>query len=277
HLDAPEFDIDRAQVIERARSAGVRWMVIPAVAPAHFDAVIALAHQEKQPYALGIHPLWMQKNLRQEESQKHGQQWVEQLALVLEQQQDDPYLVAVGEIGLDYFVPDLNHERQWFLYTEQLKLARRFNLPVILHVRHSADMLLKGLRQVAGVKGIAHAFNGSDQQAKQFIDLGFKLGFGGAATFERAQQIRHLLKTVPIESIVLETDAPDMPPHWVYKTAEQRAQGEPQGRNEPAQLAKIAQDVALLRGMSVEELSSVTIANSLQALPKLKQFLITKS
>lgn len=266
HLDAPEFDTDRSQVIARAKEAGVRWMVMPAVAPAHFSTVITLAHQEKQPYALGIHPLWMGRD------EKNDQQWIEQLAATLNQRRDDPYLVAVGEIGLDYFVPDLDPERQWFFYIEQLKLAREFNLPVILHVRRSADMLLKGLRQIQGggkSRGIAHAFNGSDQQAQQFIELGFKLGFGGAATFDRAQQIRHLVKTVPIESIVLETDAPDMPPHWIYKTAEQRAEGELQGRNGPMELVRIAAEIALIRGVDVDEFARVTVENTVHALPNL--------
>jgi len=273
HLDAPEFDADRLEVIARSKHAGVRWMVIPAVAPAHFDAVMALAHREKQPYALGIHPLWIGKNQKDDDGQ-----WIDQLATTLERCEDDPCLVAVGEIGLDYFVQDLdagsgaesNIERQWFFYIEQLKLACEFGLPVILHVRRSADMLLKGLRQVGGVKGIVHAFNGSDQQAQQFIDLGFKLGFGGAATFERAHQIRHLIQTIPMSSMVLETDAPDMPPHWVYKTAEQRARGEPQGRNEPAELAAIAKEIAVVRGVLLEELSCVTVENTLEALPKLR-------
>ena len=263
HLDAPEFDTDRSQVIARAKEAGVRWIVVPAVAPAHFSTVITLAHQEKQPYALGIHPLWMGRD------EKNDQQWIEQLAATLNQRRDDPYLVAVGEIGLDYFVPDLDPERQWFFYIEQLKLAKEFSLPVILHVRRSADMLLKGLRQVHEIKGIAHAFNGSDQQAQQFIELGFKLGFGGAATFERAQQIRHLVKTVPIKSMVLETDAPDMPPHWIYKTAEERVRGESQGRNEPVELAHIAAEIALIRGVDADEFARITVENTLQALPKL--------
>ena len=168
-------------------------------------------------------------------------------------------------------------EKQIHFYREQLKLAKKYDLPVVVHVRKSADVLLKGLRDVAAQnypwRGIIHAFNGSDSQAAAFIKLGFKLGFGGAMTFDRALQLRHLATTLPLEAIVLETDAPDMPPHWLYKTAAQRAAGEPQGRNEPAQLPRIAQVLADLRGISLEDVSQAVWENSLNALPKLKSLL----
>jgi TatD DNase family protein len=151
-----------------------------------------------------------------------------------------------------------------------------------VHVRKSADLLLKGLRDLGvkaaagqhGWRGIIHAFNGSDQQADAFIKLGFKLGFGGAMTFERALQLRHLAATLPLEAIVLETDASDMPPHWLYKTAAQRAAGEPQVRNDPSQIPRIAQVLADLRGISLEVLSQAVWANSLAALPKIKDLLV---
>jgi TatD DNase family protein len=181
---------------------------------------------------------------------------------------DDARLVAVGEIGLDYFVPGLDGSRQELFYREQLALARRHSLPVILHVRRSADRLLKQLRN-AGVTGIAHAFNGSAQQAQEFVRLGFKLGFGGTVTFERALQIRRLATELPLSAIVLETDSPDIPPHWLYRTAEQRAAGKPQARNEPGELPRIAQVVARLRGIDVEELAQATRRNAIEALPKL--------
>jgi TatD DNase family protein len=192
-------------------------------------------------------------------------------------------LVAVGEIGLDYFVPELTTEamrmRQEFFYLSQLRLARKHGLPVILHVRRSADQMLKGLRVVgretggAAWQGIAHAFNGSDQQAQAFIALGFKLGFGGALTFDRALQLRRLAATLPLEAIVMETDAPDMPPHWLYKTVEQRANGEPQGRNEPGELPRMGAELAALRGMTTDELAAATTQNARAALPKLHALL----
>ena len=200
------------------------------------------------------------------------------LDAALQRHIDDPRLVAVGEIGLDFFVPALQQsplrEKQEHFYREQLKLARKHGLPVILHVRRSADKLLKHLRELVpeqGWSGIAHAFNGSQQQALEFIKLGFKLGFGGAVTFEPALQLRRLATELPINALVMETDAPDIPPHWVYRTAMQRAQGEAQGRNEPGELPRIAQQVAQLRGMSIEALALATTTNALEALPKLRK------
>jgi TatD DNase family protein len=180
--------------------------------------------------------------------------------------------VAVGEIGLDYFVPALcepaQREKQWRFYTAQLQLARKHDLPVILHVRRSADMLLKGLRQTPVKGGIAHAFNGSLQQAQAFIDLGFVLGFGGAMTFERATQLRHLAATLPLSAIVLETDAPDIPPQWIYRTAQQRAQGEEQGRNEPGELVRIAHHLIQLRSALAWYLRTAMVQNVHRVLPK---------
>ena len=262
HLDAPEFGSDTPAVRARAATNNVALCVIPAVGAFNFDAARELAHQTGDAYALGTHPLYTPQAADTD---------VALLDAALTAHRDDPRLVAVGEIGLDYFVPGLDGPRQEFFYREQLRLARRHGLPVILHVRRSADQLLKHLRQIGpdGWQGIAHAFNGSTQQAQAFIDLGFKLGFGGAVTFDRALQLRRLASTLPLSAIVLETDAPDIPPHWVYRTAEQRAGGLPQGRNEPGELPRIGAVVAGLRGMAVDELRDATTRNAIAALPKL--------
>ncbi len=271
HLDAPEFAPDVAEVRERARRRGVVHCVLPAVQAVHFEATRALAHQFGDSYALGIHPLYVKDALDGD---------LARLDTALAQHRDDPHLVAVGEIGLDYFVPELCEsplrERQDFFYVEQLRLARKHQLPVILHVRRSADMLLKGLRAVGNGKpwqGIAHAFNGSLQQAQAFIDLGLKLGFGGALTYERAQNLRRLAAELPLEAIVLETDAPDMPPHWLYRTAEQRSNGELQGRNEPGELPRIAQVLAGLRQLGGDALAAASQCNACAALPRLQPLL----
>ena len=265
HLDAPEFGTDAAEVRARASTVGVAQCVIPAVEVANFDTVRTLAHRFGDAYALGIHPLYV---ARAQEAD------LARLDTALARHRDDPRLVAVGEIGLDYFVPELKlsplKERQEHFYREQLKLARRHGLPVILHVRRSADALLRGLRELApaqGWRGIAHAFNGSLQQAQAFINLGFKLGFGGAVTFERALQLRRLAAELPLEALVLETDAPDIPPQWLYVTAEQRATGQARQPNEPAELPGIGAVVAGLRGISVEALALATVRNAGEALP----------
>jgi TatD DNase family protein len=259
HLDAPEFAADRAAVVQRARAAGVLRLVLPAVAADDFDTVRGLAWAHDAAYALGIHPLFTER--AQDDD-------IDRLADALRERRDDPRLVAVGEIGLDHFVPGLDRARQARFYLAQLKLARDAGLPVILHVRRSADALLKGLRQVPVAGGIAHAFNGSAQQAQGFIDRGFKLGFGGALTFDRALQIRALARTLPETALVLETDAPDIPPHWLYRTAAQRQAGET-CRNEPAELPRIGAVLAELRGWSPVQTAAVTAANARVALPRL--------
>lgn len=263
HLDAPEFGADAAAVRERAARAGVVHCLIPAVRAGNFDAVRTLAHQGGDSYALGIHPLCTAE-AREEDLAK--------LDVRLGELRADPRLVAVGEIGLDHFVADLDRDRQAFFLREQLRLARRHGLPVILHVRRSADGLLKHLRELP-VTGIAHAFNGSDQQARSFVELGFKLGFGGAVTYGRALQLRRLAASLPLSALVLETDAPDIPPHWLYRSAAERAAGQAQGRNEPAELPRIAQAVAALRGLPVAALAEATTRNACEALPRLAPLL----
>ena len=274
HLDAEEFGTLAQQIRARAALNNVAHCVLPGVEVGNFEAVRRLAHAQGDSYALGIHPLYV-KNAQLSD--------LDALDAQLKQHADDPHLVAVGEIGLDFFVPELSlsplREKQEQFYLAQLRLARQHGLPVILHVRRSADQLLKGLRTVAREsgntpwQGIAHAFNGSEQQAQAFMALGFKLGFGGALTYERAQNLRHLAATLPLSALVMETDSPDMPPHWLYTTAEQRAAGVPQGRNEPAELPRIGAELAALRGITPEALAAATTQNALNALPRLKALL----
>ena len=267
HLDASEFASDVQAVRARARAAGVAHCVLPAVCAAGFVAVRQLAHETGDSYALGIHPMYVAQSLDSD---------LATLDEALSQYRSDPQLVAVGEIGLDFFVPELCvsplRERQQYFYTEQLKLARKHDLPVLLHVRRSVDQVLKGLRDTAGGtawSGIAHAFNGSEQQAQAFMGLGLKLGFGGVLTYERALQLRRLAASLPLDSLVLETDAPDMPPHWLYRSAAERADGLAQARNEPCELPRIGAELARLRGIDAPELARATSANAQTALPRL--------
>jgi TatD DNase family protein len=275
HLDAPEFSAFSPIAGELRANAAIKNVVncvYPAVHPFNFQAVRELAHAHNDSYALGIHPLYV-KDASEDD--------LALLDMELALRATDARLVAVGEIGLDFFVPELNvsplREKQIHFYREQLKLAKKYDLPVVVHVRRSGDVLLKGLRDISAQhyqwRGIIHAFNGSESQADAFIKLGFKLGFGGAMTFDRALQLRNLAATLPLEALVLETDAPDMPPHWLYKTAAQRAAGQSQGRNEPAQLPRIAQVLADLRGISLEALSQAVWDNTLVALPKMNELL----
>ncbi len=268
HLDAAEFDPDRQAVRARARAAGVLHCVLPAVAVANFEAVRTLAHADGDSYCLGIHPLY---------TRYAAVEHLQTLQQALAAHCADARLVAVGEVGLDYFVPELLQtplrERQEDFFDAQVQLAQHFGLPLVLHVRRSVDRVLQALRQVARTghrwSGIAHAFNGSAVQAQEFIKLGFKLGFGGAVTFERASRLRYLAQSLPLDAIVLETDAPDIPPQWRYVNAQERNQGSMQGRNEPTELPHIATVVAGLRGMTVEALAKATCENACQALPRL--------
>jgi TatD DNase family protein len=250
HLDASEFDDDRDDVAASAFRHGVSRVVIPGVERNNFDTVRALAHRiEGGAYALGIHPLF---------TPRANDDDLRVLRELVSASMDDPRFVGIGEIGLDYFVPGLDDARQMFFYYEQLKIARDFDLPVICHVRKSQDKVLKGLRVHSNKIGIAHAFNGSFQQAQAFIDHGMHLGFGGNLTFERARQIRRLAQDLPLDSIVLETDAPDIAPSWRYKQ-----------RNAPDQIPGIARVLAELRGIGEDELSLCTMANAHRALPRL--------
>ncbi|WP_034300173.1 TatD family hydrolase [Herbaspirillum sp. RV1423] len=254
HLDAGEFAGEELAIADGAAGQGVGMIVVPAVATCNFAAVARLARQRRNcVYALGIHPLYVPTA---DESD------LQVLRREIERALGDTRFVAIGEIGLDFFVPELKEgalrEKQEHFYSEQLKLAREFDLPVLLHVRRSQDIILKYLRRIAVPGGIAHAFNGSVQQAQAFIGLGFKLGFGGAMTFPRSLQIRRLASEVPLQAIVLETDAPDISPAWLH----------PQ-RNTPDQIPRIGQVLAELRGMRAEDVALATSANAHAALPRL--------
>jgi len=278
HLDAPEFDLDRSAVIQKAQAQGVVGCVMPAVQAKDFLPLQKLAQEFQQAYALGIHPLYVPQ--AQEQDLVLLAECIESaLSLNAYGQRLDARLVALGEIGLDFFVPALcepaMRDKQEFFYHAQLKMAQKFKLTVILHVRISADELLKGLRRHVVQGGIAHAFNGSFQQAHTFIEMGFALGFGGALTFERALQLRRLATELPLSALVLETDAPDIPPHWIYKTQSERQSNQlnaSQARNEPAELPRIGAVLASLRNVSDADIAIATLVNTQRVLPQLQFF-----
>ena len=252
HLDAAEFDADRALVIERAMSVGVSGMLIPSVHVNNFQAVRDLAHQiPGAVYMLGIHPVFVKDAHKNDLST---------LQTAIEQAMADPKFAGIGEIGMDGFVDHQNMDEQTYFFSEQLKLAQAYTLPVVMHVRKAQDQVLKWLRKYPPTSGIAHAFNGSEQQALQFVQLNCALGFGGACTFERALQIRRLIQCIPEHAIVLETDSPDISPSWLYKQ-----------RNEPAELPKIASVIAQVRGMAVDTLARLSCENAVRVIPALNK------
>lgn len=248
HLDAAEYAPDRDAVAAAAHAAGVTRIVVPAVERANFAVVEQ--YERRYPgcrHALGIHPMYVDRAAEDDIG-------------VLDALLAKGGAVAVGEIGLDFFVGGHDAARQEWFFAEQLKLARKHQLPVLLHIRRAQDAVLKHLRRIAVPGGIAHAFNGSRQQAQAFIQLGFRLGFGGAATYPRALRIREHAATLPVEAIVLETDGPDIPPEFA-----------PRRRNDPANLPRIAAVLAELRGMTLEDLARHTTANALAVMPRLAQ------
>ena len=256
HLDAPEFEDSLSSVIEAAAEKGVKAILLPAVKAEDFSLVRDLAHQYSKEipglvYTLGIHPLYTNK--------AHASD-IQTLEMRITESLSDPRFVGIGEIGLDYFVEGLDPHKQEYFFDAQLDLAQKYHLPVILHVRRSQDAILKALRRRSIPSGIAHAFNGSFQQAEQFIGLRFKLGFGGAATYERALQIRRLLKELPVDSFVTETDSPDIPPAWLKE--------EGLTFNEPAFIPRISKELASIRGVSEVDFAQAAWRNAMNALPR---------
>ena len=249
HLDAAEFAADRDAVVAASRAAGVSALVIPAVETANFRAVRDCCQRYPQCYpAYGLHPLYLER--AGDADLATLRRWLgDELGGATPP-------VAVGEIGLDFYAPGFDAASQESFFVEQLKIARDFDLPVLLHVRRAVDQVLKCLRRIGVRRGIAHAFNGSRQQADEFIRLGFKLGFGGAMTFPGATRIRALASSLPLDAIVLETDAPDIPPCWLDG-----------GRNTPVELPRIADTLAELRAMPSAPLCAATTANALTLLP----------
>ena len=246
HLDAAAFDTDRQILLDDARVEGVRCFVVPAVSAGNFLPVSALAAQYAAiAPAYGIHPLYVMQAAQEDMT-------------LLEQYLIREHTVAVGEIGLDAYVRNVDFAVQETFFAQQLKLARHYGLPVILHLRHAVDAVLKHLRRIEVCGGIAHAFAGSQQQAETLVAMGFKLGYGGAMTYGGSQRIRRLAALLPLEALVLETDAPDMAPNWLHGQ-----------RNVPASLGRYAQTLAGLRHIPVENVCRQTTENVLQVLPRL--------
>lgn len=238
HLDAAEFAGDRSAIHQAAIENGVTKMIVPAITAARFEYTRQTQQYVGCYQAYGLHPAYIATHQ------------INDIAILRSWlTQENP--IAVGEIGLDGFIPGLDQQKQLDFFYAQLKLAREFDLPVILHIRKAQDAILKGLRRFRPKGGIAHAFNGSLQQADIFIALGFKLGFGGAMTYSRALNIRRLAATLPLESIVLETDAPDIAPAF----AQERV-------NQPAYIPRIAATLAELRQLSLADIARQTSGNA---------------
>lgn len=238
HLDFADFDDDRHTIIGYCQALGLTHIIVPAVTCQYWPRLLAVCRQSPLlHFALGCHPMFMDQ---------HPDDALTQLDFAIQQYKP----VAVGEIGLDFYLPGHHKEAQLALFEGQLKLAEKYQLPVILHVRKAHDDVLKLLRQIPLKGGIVHAFSGSMQQAQQYQALGFLVGIGGALTYPRAQRLQGIFRQLPLSQIALETDAPDMPfcGH----------QGE---RNSPQYIPLVAEKLAELRGDTIADIASQTSAN----------------
>lgn len=239
HLDHEAFDADRTEVIKRASEIGVHQMIVPAVDIASWSRIRDLCTLSPGIHAAyGLHPVYLAR---------HAPDHLDRLDQWLE---ESP-AVAVGEIGLDFHWPELDRDQQRFYFTRQLQLAHQRNLPVIVHARQALDEVSLALRRNSGSRGVVHSFSGSEQQAGKLWDIGFHIGVGGPVTYERAQRLRRIVAKMPIEFLLLESDAPDQP------DAAHRGR-----RNEPARVAEVLRCVAALRGESEQEVAEATTGNA---------------
>lgn len=239
HLDVPGFDADREAVLRRARAAGVRRQVVPAIEAAGWPKLrqVCAAGEGLHP-AYGLHPLLLER---------HRDAHLEELADWLERERP----VAVGECGLDFFVDGLDRQRQQQVFEAQLALAREHDLPVVVHARRAVEAVIAAIRRHPGVRGVVHSYAGSVEQARQLYDLGFMIGLGGPVTYERARRLRRIAAAVPLDQLLLETDAPDQP------DAAHRGQ-----RNEPARLVSVLETIAALRSAAPAAIAAATTANA---------------
>lgn len=239
HLDADEFDRDREQVVARARAAGVAAQIVPAVTAEAWPKLRQVCAQQPGLYpAYGLHPLFLDR---------HRHEHLQSLASWIERERP----CAIGECGLDYFVDGLDRDAQQSYFEGQLRLAREFDLPVIVHARRAVDAVIQAIRRTGGLRGVVHSFAGSPEQARQLQSLDFLIGLGGPVTYERAQRLRRLVAAMPLQQLLLETDAPDQPDAGI------RGQ-----RNEPARLRSVLDTIATLRGQPAAEIAEQTTRNA---------------
>ncbi|MDR2872374.1 MAG: TatD family hydrolase [Xanthomonadaceae bacterium] len=239
HLDAAEFDHDRNAVVERATAMGVVSQIVPAIRMSNWRTIRVICTQYRNLFpAYGLHPIYLSEHRPEHLTQLRD--WIEH---------DRPY--AIGECGLDFFIRDLDPATQQYYLHQQLQIAREYDLPVIVHARRSVDAVIAAIRNIGRVRGVIHSFSGSPEQARQLWKLGFFVGLGGPVTYERAQRLRRLVTTMPLEQLLLETDAPDQPDATI------RGQ-----RNEPSRLPVILETIAKLRHQPMDEIASRTTANA---------------
>lgn len=241
HTDDERLKADRGSVLWAARSANVIAQVVPAISQCLWPRVKAVCDAETDLYACyGLHPCF---------TEEHLDAHLEELPVWLGRERP----VAVGECGLDYHITNVNRARQQHLFSAQLTLAREFDLPIVIHARRAVEDVIRMIRSSGHYHGLVHSFNGSTQQASRLIDLGYKLSFGGAISYTRAKRLREMIRSLPLDAILLETDAPDQP--------DQNHHGQ---RNEPAYLVDVWQAISTLRDEGADEIAHATTSNAIE-------------
>jgi TatD DNase family protein len=239
HLDDTSFDADRAAMFDRSSEAGVRRWIVPAIDRGNWETVEEMAASRAGVYpAFGLHPLFLER---------HRDTHLDELPAWLEKDG----AVAVGEIGLDFYVDGLDPGRQRDLFVRQLHIAKEHDLPVIVHARRAFEETIHTLRRIDGLRGVVHSFSGSEEQARQLFDLGFHIGIGGPVTYDRANRIHRVVAGMPLEWLLLETDAPDQP------CSQHRGE-----RNEPAYMRDVLRTIATLRNEPETAIAAATTANA---------------
>lgn len=239
HFDDASFDADRDDAWQRAQQSGVVGQVLAAVSARLWPKLKAVAAHYPGLYAsYGLHPGYLAE---------HRPEHLDALAEWVDRERP----VAIGECGLDYYLPDLDPDLQAEYFAGQLRLARRHDLPVVIHARHAVDQVIKLVRRFSGVRGMVHSFSGSEDQAGRLLDMGILLSFGGPVTYSRANRLRNLIRYLPLDGLLLETDAPDQP------LSSHRGE-----RNEPALLAEVLTCVAELRNADPADIASAITENA---------------
>lgn len=239
HIDFTDFDADRSEVIQRAQQLGVEKIIVPGVQRTSWDRVRHCCDAYPPLYpCYGLHPYFIDE---------HKQGDIQALESYISQHRP----VAIGECGLDFFLKDLDREQQQFYFEQQLDIALQADLPVVIHARKSTEAVIDAIKQRHGLRGMIHSYSGSYEQAVKLIDLGFYLSFGGPLTFPQATRLRKLVSQLPLDSILVETDAPDQPGRMANKQ-----------RNEPAFIIEVVEQIAQLHHTDVDQVADITTQNA---------------